>query len=71
MSQTETEQIKDAIRKHFTHDRHPEHVEESLQPLLEIIQAEVGLTPEEWEEVFGRLRDSVEFREAGWLEDQP
>lgn len=72
MSETQVtaETIERAIRQQFSLDERPEHVEDSLRPILRIIQSEVGLSETEWIEVFEELRDDVEFREAEWFHER-
>lgn len=58
---------EDDIRRVFRGCEHPEHVVRAMDSVLRIVDSEVELTPDEWQEVFESLATDVEFREAEWL----
>lgn len=54
------------IKARFKSCEYPEHVEQGLKEILDLVTDVTDLSDEEWIEVFEELKDSVEFRESEW-----
>lgn len=62
--------LRTDIKSQFRGCEFPEHVEQQLEPILEAIDEEADLSPDEWQQVFESLATDVEFRDARWLDGE-